>query len=154
MIFSNCPAHFCSILPFLGETGIFPEKWQHHLKRLMVFYLYAQNYKKQLNGSKDSNLTIKQFLKYCQTLHPFLGVKEWKSRKKLSTSIRKYISRAIQIWNQIFKIFSSCVGYRHLKNVTVKGYLPIFEPFFPFFGKMIFFSEKWCLGQFIPLNAL
>jgi len=44
----------------------------------MVFYLYAKNYKKQLNGSKDSNLTIKQFLKYCPTLHPFLGVKEWK----------------------------------------------------------------------------
>ena len=53
LIFSNCPAHFCSILPFLGETGIFPEKWHHHLKRLMVFYLYTKNYKKRLNGSKD-----------------------------------------------------------------------------------------------------
>ena len=60
-IFSNCPAHFCSILPFLGEMGIFPEKWQHHLKRLMVLYLYSKNYEKRLNGSKDSNLTIKQF---------------------------------------------------------------------------------------------
>jgi len=43
----------------------------------MVFYLYAKNYKKRLNGSKDSNLKIKRFLKYCPTLHPFLGVKEW-----------------------------------------------------------------------------
>ena len=33
----------------------------------MVFYLYAKKYKKRLNGSKDSNLT--------------LGVKEWKQRK-------------------------------------------------------------------------
>ena len=47
----------------------------------MVFYLYAKKYKKRLNGPKDSNLTIKQLLKYCPTLHPFLGVKEWKQRK-------------------------------------------------------------------------
>ena len=47
----------------------------------MVFYLYAKNYKKWLNGSKDSNFKIKRFLKYCPTLHPFLGVKEWKWRK-------------------------------------------------------------------------
>ena len=42
--------YFC---PFQGQISIFPEKWHHHLKRLMVFYLYAKNNKKRLNGSKD-----------------------------------------------------------------------------------------------------
>ena len=37
-----CSTHICSILPFLGETGNFPEKWQHHLKCLMVFCIYAK----------------------------------------------------------------------------------------------------------------
>ena len=48
----------------------------------MVFYLYAKNYKKWLNGSKDSNLKIKRFLKYCPTLHPILGVKEKKGKNE------------------------------------------------------------------------
>ena len=43
---------FAPFCPFLGEKGIFLEKWQHHLKRLMVFYLHAKKYKKRLNGSK------------------------------------------------------------------------------------------------------
>ena len=47
---SNCSTHFA---PFWGQIDIFPEKRQHHLKRLMVFYLYAKKYKKRLNGSKD-----------------------------------------------------------------------------------------------------
>ena len=46
------------------------------------------------------------------------------------------------------------VGYWRLKNVTVKVYLPIFGPFFPFFLENENFSEKWCMGQFIPINAL
>ena len=71
--------------------------------------------------------------------------------KKLSISFRKYISRAIQIWNQIFKIFSSCVGYQHLKNVTVKGYFPIFGPFFPFFGKMRILPKNSFRGILYPL---
>ena len=51
--FSNCSAHFWPFLPFFVEKCIFPEKWQQHLQRLMVFYLYAKKYKKQMNGSKD-----------------------------------------------------------------------------------------------------
>ena len=43
-------AHFC---PFWGQQGIFIQKWHHHLKRLMVFYIYAKKYKKRLNSSKD-----------------------------------------------------------------------------------------------------
>ena len=73
--------------------------------------------------------------------------------KKLSISIWKYISTAIQIWNQIFKIFSSCVGYWHLKNVTVKAICLFSDPFF-IFSENENFSEKWRLGQFIPFNAL
>ena len=37
----------------------------------MVFYLYAKNYKKRLNGSKDSNLKIKQFF---EILHNFAPI--------------------------------------------------------------------------------
>ena len=51
-ILSNCSAHFCAFLPFFGAKSIFTEKWQYHLKRLMVLYLHAKNYKKRLNGSK------------------------------------------------------------------------------------------------------
>ena len=57
--------------------------------------------------------------------------------KKLSISIWKYISTAIQIWNQIFKIFSSCVGYWHLKNVT-KNAICLFLDKWEFFWKMVF----------------
>ena len=55
--FPTAPPTFAPFCPFFREKGIFPQKWQH-LKRLMVFYLYAKNYKKRLNGSKDiySNL--------------------------------------------------------------------------------------------------
>ena len=44
---------FAPFYPFSGQKGILTEKWQYHLKCLMVVYLYAKNYKKQLNGSKD-----------------------------------------------------------------------------------------------------
>ena len=83
-------------------------------------------------------------LYYCPTLHPFLGMKEW----RLSTPIWKYISPAIQIWNQIFKIFSSCFGFGHLKNVTVKT---IFGPLFPFFRKMRIFLKNGVWGSLYPL---
>ena len=49
----TAPPNFAPFCPFLGQTGIFTKKWHHHLKRLMVFYLYAKNYKKRLKGSKD-----------------------------------------------------------------------------------------------------
>ena len=42
--------------PFWAFLDLFPhfsEKWQHLLKRLMVFHLHAKKYKKRLNGSKD-----------------------------------------------------------------------------------------------------
>ena len=52
LILSNCPPTFAPFCPLSGQKGIFIEKWQH-LKRLMVFYLHAKKYEKQLNGSKD-----------------------------------------------------------------------------------------------------
>jgi len=56
--FPNCPAHFCSFLPFLGANVHFSIKVTNHLKTSygilsMVFYLHAKKYKKRLNGSKD-----------------------------------------------------------------------------------------------------
>ena len=48
-----CPTNLPTFAPFWGQTGIFPEKCQHHLKCLMVFYLHAKTLKKPLNGSKD-----------------------------------------------------------------------------------------------------
>ena len=44
---------FSPFCPFWGQTDNFLKKWQHRLKRLMVFYHYAKKYKKRLNGSKD-----------------------------------------------------------------------------------------------------
>ena len=44
-------APFCRV--FWGK-GIFPEKWEQHLKRLTVFYLYSKKYKK----------TVERFKKY------------------------------------------------------------------------------------------
>ena len=32
---------------------------------VLWYSVYAKNYKKWLNGSKDSNLKIKRFVKYC-----------------------------------------------------------------------------------------
>ena len=49
----TAPPTFAPFCTFSGQKGIFPEKWQQHLKRLMVFYLHAKKYKKWLNGSKD-----------------------------------------------------------------------------------------------------
>ena len=51
----KCPFlhHFGPVLPNLGQIGLFSKKSLHHLKRVMVFYLYAKNYKKRSNSSKD-----------------------------------------------------------------------------------------------------
>ena len=49
----TAPPTFAPFCPFSGQKRIFIEKWHHHLKRLIVLYLYAKNYKKRLNGSKD-----------------------------------------------------------------------------------------------------
>ena len=38
---------FAPFCPFSGQKGIFIEKWQYHLKRLIAFYLYAKKYKKR-----------------------------------------------------------------------------------------------------------
>ena len=56
----KCPFlhHFGPVLPNLGQIGLFSKKSLHHLKRVMVFYLYAKNYKKRSNGSKD--ITIRR----------------------------------------------------------------------------------------------
>ena len=63
----------------------------------MVFYLYAKNYKNWLNGSKDSNLKIKGFLKNLPNFAPIFRGEGMEMDKKLSISIQKYISNAIQI---------------------------------------------------------
>ena len=63
----------------------------------MVFYLYAKKYKKRLNGSKDSNLTINQFFEILHNFAPIFRGEGVEIEKKRSLSIRKYISRAIQI---------------------------------------------------------
>jgi len=47
------------------------------------------------------------------------------------------------------------VGYWRLKNVTVKVYLPIFGPFFPFFGEMrIFPKNSVILYPLMPSNFM
>ena len=90
---------------------------------------------------KKSNLKNRVIFEILPNFAPiFRGEGVEDREKKLSISIRKYISRAIQIWNQIFKI-SSCAGYMRLKNVTFKGHLPIFGPFFSFSGKWEFFQK-------------
>ena len=48
-------------------------------------------------------------------------------------------------------MFSSCVGHRRLKNVTVRGYLSIFGQFFPFFGKMRILAKNGVWGSLYPL---
>ena len=127
--FPTAPPTFAPFCRFWGQIVIFSQKWNIILKHLIVFYLHAKQYKKWLNGSKDSNLTIKHAIfEILPNFAPIFRGEGVEIEKKWSISIRKYISRAIQIWNQIFKIFSSCVGY-----------LPIFGPFFHFSGKWEFF---------------
>ena len=46
---------FCQIW---AKQDFFSKKSLHHLKRVMVLYLYAKNYKKRSNGSK--NITIRR----------------------------------------------------------------------------------------------
>ena len=83
-----------------------------------------------MNSSKDGILKNQAISEILPNFAPIFRGEGVEIEKKCSLSIRKYISRAIQIWNQIFKIFGSCVGYRHLKNITAKGYKPIFGHFF------------------------
>ena len=45
--------NFGPILGQMGQNRIFSKKSLHHLKSVMLFYVYAKNYKKQSNGSKD-----------------------------------------------------------------------------------------------------
>ena len=142
LILSICSAHFCSFLPSFGETGIFPEKWWHHLKRLMVFYLYAKNYKKQLNGSKD--IAIWEI--------------KWYDWSRAFTSREREFS---QIWNLHRKFanhntlhFRSFLAKNNdsiLHKIIKSPFLPIFGPFFPFFGKMIIFLKNGIWGSIYPL---
>ena len=55
-----CFTHFWTLL---AQILLFSKKkYLHHLKRIMVSYLYAKKYKKQLNGPKDLAVSeIKRF---------------------------------------------------------------------------------------------
>ena len=43
-------------MPNLGQIWFFSKNSLHHLKRVMVFYLYAKKNKKRSNGSKDISI--------------------------------------------------------------------------------------------------
>ena len=47
--YPTAPPTFATFCPFSGQKGIFTEKWQHCLKRLMVFYLYAKKIRTRKN---------------------------------------------------------------------------------------------------------
>ena len=106
--------------PF-GRKYAFFQKSDNNILNIFWYYIFMQkNKKKRFNGSKDIIViwkSINFWNKYCRNLHPFLGVKECRDREKI-VHIKPKVCRAIQIWNQIFKIFSSCVGYHHIKNIS------------------------------------
>ena len=56
-----------------------------------------KNKKKRLNGSKDSNLKNQEIFEMLPNFAPIFGGEGVEIEKKWSLSIRKYISRAIQI---------------------------------------------------------
>ena len=64
LICLTAPSTFAPVCPFWGQIGIFPEKSQHHLKRLMVFYLYAKKYKKTVERCQLKLISINYVLPY------------------------------------------------------------------------------------------
>ena len=126
---------FAPFCPFLGQTGIFPEKWHHHLNRLMVLYLYVKNYKKQLNGSKDIVI--------------------WKIERSDWSRAFKNKSREwefSQIWDLHRKLANHNVlhfrsFYQKLRTqfctkVQKAHFCPFLDPFFHFLGKMRIFLKN------------
>ena len=63
----------------------------------MVLYVYAKNYKKRLNGSKDSNLKNRAIFEILPNIVPIFRGEGVEIEKNWSMLIRNYISRAIQI---------------------------------------------------------
>ena len=135
----------------IATTRIFPKLMSEAVCQMLCLLLLLFALFLLLNGSKDSNLKNQAISEILPNFAPIFRGGGVEIEKKWSLSIWKYISRAIQIWNQIFKIFSSCLGYWRLKNVTVKGYLHIFGPFFPFLGKMRIFPKNSVRGILYPL---
>ena len=151
--FPTAPPTFAPFCTFSGQKGIFTEKWQQHLQRLMVFYLYAKKYKKWLNDSKDSNSKITRFLKYCPNLHPFLGVKEWRWRKKFPYHSKSTFQELFKYEIRFSKSLAVVLDIGVYKMLQLRLFT-YFRTLFSIFSENENFSEKWCLGQFIPFNAL
>ena len=144
-----CPTALPTFAPFLGQTGIFAEKSQYHLKRLMVFYLYAKKYKKRLNWSKDITLFIwkiersdwsRAFTHKSQELE-FSQI--WGLRRKLANQKTLHFRRFLAKTNDSI-----------LHKSPKSPFFPFLDPFFPFLGKWEFCRKNGIWGQFIPFNAL
>ena len=123
--------HFCSFLPpfFWGKQTFFEKKWQHHLKRVMVFYLYAKKYKKWLNGSKDIAIWEIERSDWVRAFRHKSRERDfsqiWGSRRKLANHNALH-----------FRSFLAKTNDSILRKCKKKTFLPIFGPFFPFWGKL------------------
>ena len=121
--FPSAPPTFAPFPPFLGQIGIFPEKWHHHLKRLMVFYLYAKKYKKRLNGSKDIIWKIER--------SDWSGAFMNKSREWEFSQIWDLCRKLANHNTLHFRSFQEKSNDSILRRSPKSPFLPIFGPFLP-----------------------
>ena len=125
-------AHFC---PFLGQIGIFLEKWHHHLKRLMVLYLYAKKYKKRLNGSKD---IVIWKIEWSDWSRAFKNISQEQEFSRTSGFRRKLVNHKTLHFKPFLTKTNGWIFCKSPKTL----FFPIFGPFLPIFGKMRIFLKN------------
>ena len=124
-----------------NQKNIFPEKWQHHLKRLMIFFFFTQNnYKKWLNGSKDSNLKNQEIWLIESFAHKsreweFSQVWCWrrKSANHHTLRLKSFLAKTNNFpqlsKNPIFAIFLAKTNELILRKIPKSPFLPILDTF-------------------------
>ena len=125
-------------LPLFGPNRHFPEKWYHHLKRLMVIHLYAKKYKKRLNGSKDIAIWKIEWSDWSRAF-------TYKSQEWEFSQIQDLHRKLANHNTLLFRSFLAKTNDSILHKIPKTLFLGLFGPFFPIFPKMRIFPKNRAL---------
>ena len=114
------------------------------LKCVMLFYLYAKKYKNRLNGSIDIAIWGIEQSDWSRAF-------KHKSREREFSQIWT-LRRKLANYNTLhFRSFPAKINNSILRKSPKSPFLPIFGPFFPFFGKMRILPKNVVRGSLYPL---
>ena len=119
----------------LGQMRFFTKTLLHHLKRAMVFYFYAKNYKKQLNGSRDIVVWKIEWSDWSRAFEPKSREPEFSRTWGLHRNLDN--NKTLN-----FRPFPAKTNKSILWNYRNSQFLGHFGPFLPKFGQTRYFGEN------------